>query len=638
MLRENEVPLIFENSLEVEKSQNATPRFLLMGIFCVFYLLVALLGPINIFEGELLGTDSYTRLNRVLFVHDQGQWNNSIYPRSNAPYGESIHWTKPMDLLLLAGGSILGLMMPFSTGLHLWGVVISPLLHVVAFMGIFYLMQKHLDRLGMILLAIVFLLQPILTSYFMIGRPDHHSLILAVFCWFLVGLYRGTSAMPNWNQFFFIGVMGALGLWISVEFLVPIGLFLMASTVFWIWRGERNAFFISRVMTAMFLLATLFLFVERVADDLFIIEFDKISLPHCVLLGFIAMVWFGINELDPHSSWTSSILRRMLLIGALSLVASVVQWSLFPNFFRGPLVGIDPTLKQVLWSNVAETQPLQSSEAIMNLGMGILVFPSLAYSMSRTNAALKQYQGILLLVGASVFIPLAMYESRWAPYASIVLIIPYIAFVRRFLGWVETRWPDRRGELVSLMIGLFLLFWPVTVGTVMALDDPKTEVSTMDGKCPLKPLGDYLTIDDSWVGTSQTILAFQDFGPELLYRTSHRVIGTPMHRNHEGMSDLLTIMTAKDFKIPHKIVQRRNINLIIVCVNSKAESQFFNNTSDKNRVYGYLTNGMIPSWLHEVQLPEDLIDSFRLFEVTQPSHEMSLAEKMNFHVKLPSNP
>ncbi len=606
---------ITEHSREVQERRDETPAFFLIGLFCVFYLLVAFLGPINVLEGELLGTDSYTRLNRVAFVHEQGDWNNSIFPRSNAPYGESIHWTKPMDLLLLAGGTILAIIMPFSTGLYIWGVLISPILYVVAFMGIFYLMKESLDRLGVILLTIVFLLQPILASYFMIGRPDHHSLILAVFCWFLAGLYKWPAHMLHWRHFFFIGSMGAVGLWTSVEFLVPVGLFLIAATVFWIWQRERHAVYISRIMVAMFLMATMFLIVERFADDLFMIEYDKISLPHCVLLGLIAVVWLGINALGPHSSWTATIWQRTIVVGALSLVASIVQWSLFPDFFKGPLADVDPTIKQLLWNNVAETQPLQLSEAIMNLGMAILVLPFLVYTLRHDGIWGSQYQGILMLVGVSVFVPLAMYESRWTPYASIMLLIPYVAIVRSMLEWIGAQAASRNAEMSSLVVGLVLLFWPFTVGIALAFNEPKLELSVMDGNCPINTLSKYLATDERWQGSSQTILAFQDFGPELLYRTSHKVIGTPMHRNQDGIKDTYRFMTAKDFDVPYKIAQRRHINLVAVCVQSKAESQFFYQTSDKIRVHEYLKNGKIPSWLSEVQLPEDLVNSFRLFKL-----------------------
>ena len=606
---------ILENSIEVTERQDETPRFLLIGIFCVFYLLLALLGPINIVDGELLGTDSYTRLNRVLFVHEQGHWNNSIYPRSNAPYGESIHWTKPMDFLLLAGGTVLSFIMPFSDGLHIWGVLISPLLHVLAFMGMFYLMRESLDRLGMILLTIVFLVQPILTSYFTIGRPDHHSLILAVFCWFLVGLYRSPLTIPSWRSSILIGSLGAFGLWVSVEFLVPIGSFLGAFTIFWIWRGQKNTFHISRVMAVMFLLALLFLVIERFTENMFAIEYDKLSLPHCVLLGLIAMSWFGIHALDINSRGPSSILKRMIVIGTMSIGVGVVQWYLFPDFFKGPLVGMDSTIKALLWDKVAETQPLQKSEAIMNVGMGILVLPYLVYGIRRANTVIGQYQGILLLVGVSVFIPLAMYESRWTPYASILLIIPYVTVVRSALEWAGTRWPNRRGEAGSLIVGLVLLFWPTTVGKVMALDEHKIESSTMSGKCSLKSLGDYLRTDERWASTSQTILAFQDFGPELLYRTSHRVIGTPMHRNQDGVRDMLAIMRAEDLSISFDIIDRRNIDLIVICQHLKEESAMYRNAPGVENFYELLLRGDLPGWVKDVGLPKDLTESFKVFEV-----------------------
>ena len=608
---------ILENSLEVKDSQRAIPWLLLIGIFFVFHLLSVLLGPINLFDGELLDTDSYTRLNRVLLVHELGHWNHSMYPRSNAPYGESIHWTKPMDFLLLAGAAAFSIFLPFSTGLHVWGVLISPFLHVVAFMGIMYLLRDNLDRLGMILLAIVFLIQPILVSYFMIGRPDHHSLLLAVFCWFLVGIYEGPPRIPHLRKLIFIGGMGALGLWVSVEFLVPISLFLVAATLFWIWKGEKTTSHVSMIMTAMFLISTVFLLIERAMDDLFIIEYDKISLLHCVLMGFIAILWFGINKCSLHSRWASTIGRRMALIGVMGMLMGIVYWSLFPGFFKGPLVGMDPTIRQLVWDHVAETQPLQISEAIMSLGIAILVLPCLVYGMWRESTMLSKYQALILFVGAGIFIPLALYESRWAPYASIILLIPYVAYVRSALGWVETRWPNKRGEAASLLFGLVMLFGPITVGTVMALEEPQRETSTLGGKCSLLPLTKYLNVQEANEPISKTILAFKDFGPELLYRTSHQVIGTPMHRNREGLRDMLAIMRAEDPATAASIIHRRNIDLILLCIHSKEESTVYGSSLAQVTFYESLLKGDLPEWVGEVKLPEDLKKSFKLFEVVK---------------------
>ena len=53
--------------------------------------------------GELADTDCYTRLNRVVQLHETGKWYDPNSPRSNAPFGENLHWTRPLDVLLLTG-------------------------------------------------------------------------------------------------------------------------------------------------------------------------------------------------------------------------------------------------------------------------------------------------------------------------------------------------------------------------------------------------------------------------------------------------------------------------------------------------------------------------------------------------------
>jgi len=599
---------------QLQEGETKSLSLIILGLFFIIHLLYAFWGPMNIMEGGLLGTDGYTRLNRVQFIYEQGTWNNSILPRSNAPYGESIHWTKPMDFLLLAGAGVFSMFLPYSTGLHLWGVIISPLLHILTFVGLFCLMRQHLDRLGMILLAILFHLPPILTGYFMVGRPDHHSLILAIFAWFLVGLNWGLENPRNLRHFILVGCLGALGVWVSVEFFVPIGFFLSAYTLVWMWRGKSKIYPILIIISSMFVFSALFLFLERFGEDPFSIEYDRISLPHVIVLGLILVVWVGLSLLSRRTTWLSTIWGRIGAIGIGSTIACLVQWNLFPGFFLGPLAGMDPAIRQ-LWDNVAETQPLQISAAIMNLGMGILVLPWLAMGMWRDQVMLSKYQGLLLLIGAGVFIPLALYELRWTPYASILLLIPYVAYVRRALEWVETRWLKKRSEAVSLFFGLVLLFWPITVGTVLALEEPQGEISTIGGKCPLLPLTEYLNVEVVNQRPSKTILAFKDFGPELLYRTSHQVIGTPMHRNREGFGDSLDIMKAQNPLHAKAILQRRHVDLVVICLNSKAELDTYGDSIPSPNFYETLRKGVLPTWLREIVLPEKLQESFRLFEV-----------------------
>ena len=70
--------------------------------------------------------DGYMRLNRVLALHDGGDWFDSRYLRINPPEGHVQHWTRPLDALLLAGGLLLEPIFGFAAGLHRLGRAVQP--------------------------------------------------------------------------------------------------------------------------------------------------------------------------------------------------------------------------------------------------------------------------------------------------------------------------------------------------------------------------------------------------------------------------------------------------------------------------------------------------------------------------------
>src|SRR3546814_9831483 len=53
-----------------------------------------------LFETGLLGPDSYMRMVRVNELAQGGGWFDDTIARANAPYGDTLHWTRPLDVLL----------------------------------------------------------------------------------------------------------------------------------------------------------------------------------------------------------------------------------------------------------------------------------------------------------------------------------------------------------------------------------------------------------------------------------------------------------------------------------------------------------------------------------------------------------
>ena len=78
-----------------------------LGCLVLAQTLLAWTGVTPVFDGALADPDAYMRLNRVLALHDGGDWFDPRDLRVNPPEGHVQHWTRPLDALLFAGAWLL---------------------------------------------------------------------------------------------------------------------------------------------------------------------------------------------------------------------------------------------------------------------------------------------------------------------------------------------------------------------------------------------------------------------------------------------------------------------------------------------------------------------------------------------------
>ena len=160
-------------------------------------VLLALTGIVPVLDGSLADSDAYMRLTRVLHLHDGGAWFDPREPRINPPEGHVQHWTRPLDALLLAGAWLLEPLLGFDRALHLWGVLISPvLLGARARARSPGPPRRRSIATRRLLACLVLLTQPTVLAYTSVGRPDHHSLLLLLAV-VLIGLTARLAATPR---------------------------------------------------------------------------------------------------------------------------------------------------------------------------------------------------------------------------------------------------------------------------------------------------------------------------------------------------------------------------------------------------------------------------------------------------------
>jgi hypothetical protein len=80
----------------------------------------------------LVDSDGYARLLRIERLIETGGWFDVSLPRADWPYGGSLHWTRPLDVLLILLALPAAAAVGFGLALYWAGAIVSPLLHGLA--------------------------------------------------------------------------------------------------------------------------------------------------------------------------------------------------------------------------------------------------------------------------------------------------------------------------------------------------------------------------------------------------------------------------------------------------------------------------------------------------------------------------
>ena len=596
------------------------PVLLLIGL----QVLIVWRDPSLLKDRILWDADGYTRLVRVEALVESRNWYDDAAVRANVPYGTTLHWTRPFDVLLLAGASPLLPFVPVNDALYWSGALINPLLHVVSLVALMWAAGPLLRRRDVPYLGILVLALPAVHSYFGIGRVDHHGLILLLFVVILGLGVRLLVAPPTFRLSIVTGFAGALMMWVSVEALVTIAIVLAALTLSWLIRDRPRTANLAAFSSALWLGLLVGLISERAPGDLFAVEYDRLSVVHAFVLVLPVVLFLAIYLLesrDPTWSWARRRWSLVVLGIGLALAAVAVT---APRFFGGPYVDVDPGVVSVWLDNVMEVRsliwadsPLRSArEIVFLLGHAIVAVPALVLLVRGTQRSERQ-GWIFVAIAVAVFVPLTLYQARWATYAEFVLVIPYAELMGVALDAIQRRFREdghhsvllaaSRAGVVAGFACVFLL-----LGALLYRLEARSDLSS--GKCPLTPMAAHLGADPNLVESPRRVMAFIFDGPEIVYRSPHAVVATPYQRNTAGILDTYDFFTATSGQRARKIIDDRRIELVLLCRRGN-EARRYRGDGTRRTMYDKLFAGDSPAWLRPWPLPEALAADYSLFEV-----------------------
>lgn len=627
-----------------------------LGCLILAQALLAWSGVTPVLDGLLADPDSYMRLTRVLTLHDGGGWFDSREWRINPPEGHVQHWTRALDLMLLAGAALLQPWLGFEHALHLFGVLFSPLMLALCLIALAWAATPVLDRDSRLFACLALLMQPTVVAYSSLGRADHHTLLLLLFTLFLGQVLRLLDGAQELRLTFAAGAVAALAVWISPEALAFIAPGLAALGCGWLLGQGSLARHTRNLLASTTLCLALALLVERGPDALTAFENDRLSLVHVALFALLGLFWTVVpyRRDRTHSAfWEKraarlddrrprrrpgqsapggpgpAIVVRTLLAGGGVVALGALLLAMFPALAAGPLGQVDPLYQQLRIERIVEVQPLVALEkldsrtlgeaanrVIQVVGIALIALPFLAWLVLRPSPARRLWFGVALFL--AVFLPLAAYQVRWSSYAQIGLLLPYAAA----LGWLVYRLSlGLPGWLMVLCRPLLIvagLFWPLLLAQAL----PQQQIQTADEACPLERVAPALAAAAG--GTRGTVLGMADYGPELLYRTRQSVLSIPNHRPQPGFAATWRVLNATDEATARAELARFGVDWVLLCPGAVERDVFAAGPARAGNLYRRLIEDQPPAFLQRVPLPQD-VGTALLFAVV-PDGGAPLAE------------
>ena len=177
-----------------------------------------------------------------------------------------------------------------------------------------------------------------------------------------------------------------------------------------------------------------------------------------------------------------------------------------------------------------------------------------------------------------------------------------------------------------LIVILCSSFWIIPI----LFDSTAERVSLLQDKQFLRELCQYLNEDQYFKSSPKRILTSIYLGPLLLYMTPHEIVGTPAHRNKDGIIDTYKVMNAEDEKEAHYVINRRDVDVLLI---GRPENGIFDLFSEKTVqpmviFHSQLWSGTVPKWLEPLSLPKTLSEKVKVFKILEkndiqirPDHE-----------------
>jgi asparagine N-glycosylation enzyme membrane subunit Stt3 len=607
------------------------PALALLAVWAILQALCFQLGNASLAFGLLADTDSYMRLLRVESLLATGRWHDSMIAGSNAPFGETMHWTRLFDLVLIASSLPTMPFLGVRPALYWSGASVSPAMHLALGFAVLWATRPFFDRPGRpgaVLAAALVLAQAGVLNYSLAGNADHHTFLMVLFALVLGAFLRFCAAPAEARPQrlpIVAGALSALAVWGSVEITPAIVAGAAAGGLLWIRFGEDLARQNLRFAAAYAGFVALALAIERAPAQLLVAEYDRISIAQLTAAGAVLATWLLVHLAAAVLGPPKTARRRFAVAAGAAALAGLGLFLLFPKLLAGPGAAFDPAIRPIWLDHVREMQPLwpttgeRAATLFFHLLIAMIAALVIATGVARSTREAHWRLWLCLAAAMALAAPVALYYMRFSPYAEIVAGIALAPALQHVVDWSRRIGPLALRAAFQALAFFACFMAPLSAGAAFkrgAAAEPISPAARAAGTCDIRALAEHFNRAESPLAAApRTIATFVFLGPELIFRTPHRVIGTPYHRNVAGLVDNHAVF-AGDVERARRVIEARKVDYVLICPSDHEARIYARAGSD--RLYNRLIAEAAPAWLAPVALPPRLAATFRLYAVKRP--------------------
>jgi hypothetical protein len=553
--------------------------------------------------------DVWVRLSEVRQWLTGGGFYNHDIPHTNAPFGGiSTPWTRPVDMLL---AFLYYCFTPHSISptlrLLFASAWMAPMLCLIAVATMARTVRRHFElsthaRIATVLLMIF---NPYLGDYFSPGDADHHGFMSTLWC--------GVLCLITIENMSLAAAFGAGALLGGITWVSPEGL-MLAAPVYALLGIEalfrpQKMISVAQVTLGAAVAVSIGLVIERSPQELLHPYYDTLSIVQVLLLWLCAAA-AGVLALLYDKG--IAMKARIDAVAAGALAIGGTMYAIYPKFFGGPMVEVDPFIFTNFLPNVTEAQPLFKSpwpDVINGLTEPVLAAALLVMCFWRSWRQMRpekrRYFGLLAVLLVYTM-ALTLFQIRWQYYVQPIAIIlcaallPGVAMATTF---GLKRPPPRQWRQYLWMVVIF--------GAMNAADRVVPVINRGPQVLCMNEIRYVLQTQQlpKLIGDNDQIVYMpENAGGDALFFSPYRIIASNYHREGQGLQDAHNLSTSKTEAEAYAVLHKRQVQAMLYCPVNYAKNAWLRTVAEGGKYPPWMTPvGGLKFFPFETEVPKPVL-------------------------------